>query len=275
MFTYIPLTYSNPISILGENDVFHQKDCEYTHGTKIIYTLNSKTEYTIGQNMYTPENKKVYFPIEGERPYSGYSYIGIIKSYNKPNNRTLEIDLGTVGPNSGAYDTQKFIHEKINDAVPNGWDSQIKNEPILNVYYRDLYSLYNNKYVDFQPYYEITLGNLMDYTAIGSYILFGYNVNNNNNNQISTKNVENFAWYGFIGGKNKIVFYNHLLEGSAFQDEYYKVDRQSNVVEGEIGTTIKLYRFNLTFSQIWKSKEYDTQYETWKIFNSFKLTWNF
>ena len=87
---------------------------------KSIWGLNhlSEVEYSYGfaltQLMYTPVEFETPTPPPGERPYVGW--LGVSFSIHARDRRTLnsvEISIGTVGPDAFAEDTQDYIHDII------------------------------------------------------------------------------------------------------------------------------------------------------------------
>jgi hypothetical protein len=51
-------------------------------------------------------------------------------------NHQLTLRLGLVGPATGADEIQTWFHEIIGSPIPQGWDTQLKNEPIVNLFYQ-------------------------------------------------------------------------------------------------------------------------------------------
>ncbi len=81
-----------------------------------------------GQNIYTPADKTNKVDSK-DRPYAGWAYAGAsLGSYSTVEINTLEIQLGVVGPSSGAAWVQDHFHDLIHDARFAGWDHQLKDE---------------------------------------------------------------------------------------------------------------------------------------------------
>jgi hypothetical protein len=137
-------------SIFFENDLFNGTDSNYTNGIK--YSLISpdlsphakqghfprkvlemvhkvpfvrdsspeyshKAEFSLGQNMYTPSDTSRSDLIVDDRPYAGWSYVGL--AYHRKTEfeehldfvDSLEIQMGMVGPLSYAEEAQTLVHE--------------------------------------------------------------------------------------------------------------------------------------------------------------------
>lgn len=124
-----------------ENDVFADTDRYYTNGAKLIWISGDLNKYSedkrlpswshapvesvparketvknialsIGQKIFTPRDISRPELIEDDRPYAGYSYLGIA-FHSKTNKRldSFEIDIGIVGPDSYARDVQEKMHD--------------------------------------------------------------------------------------------------------------------------------------------------------------------
>ena len=150
-----------------ENDFFGgDTDHHYTHGTRIgclsrrIHwferladqlpwfslaqaqasdqgRLEARARMTLGQNIYTPEDLSATTLIEEDRPYAGWLYLGFGLVGNQGDHRydKIELEIGMVGPASGAEDVQTSWHQRFGFRDPKGWRHQLKNEPGLNLYY--------------------------------------------------------------------------------------------------------------------------------------------
>ncbi|OQY06023.1 MAG: hypothetical protein B6I22_06540 [Desulfobacteraceae bacterium 4572_123] len=200
-------------SFYFENDLFADTDRHYTNGIKLSWISNDLTGYaksgslpdwslpiirrlpfineqglqrnvglSIGQNMYTPGDISSEDPLEDDRPYAGWTYFGIgLHSKNERRLDSMEIQLGIVGPDSFAEQTQKFVHELSGCQSPNDWDNQIKNELGLAVVYerkwRLLYSgTVGKSGLDLIPHLGGALGNVYTYANAGMEARIGWNI---------------------------------------------------------------------------------------------------
>ncbi|WP_027329933.1 lipid A deacylase LpxR family protein [Marinimicrobium agarilyticum] len=88
-------------------------------------------EFTFGQAMMTPKNIKKAVPDEDDAPYGGL--LMFRSAYTLVDERisdTLAVTVGIVGPSSGAEEAQRAIHKLVGANEPQGWDYQIKDEPV-------------------------------------------------------------------------------------------------------------------------------------------------
>ena len=160
---------SDTLTLYLENDLFgfDNNDRYYTHGTKISWISRDLSNYremaalpswmhrliermpfvndpgeqrsvslSLGQNIYTPEDKERSELIPDDRPYAGITYLGLgLHSKNERLMDTLEFDLGIVGRHSYAEDIQRGVHVWTDSDDPKGWSHQLHDEPLLNLYF--------------------------------------------------------------------------------------------------------------------------------------------
>lgn len=88
-------------------------------------------EYTFGQAMMTPKKIKKEVPGPNDAPYAGllmfrssYTLVGEHIS------DTVGVTVGIVGPSSRAEEVQRAVHKMVGANEPQGWDYQIKDEPV-------------------------------------------------------------------------------------------------------------------------------------------------
>jgi lipid A 3-O-deacylase len=269
-------------SLYLENDVFYKTDRYYSHGTELSYTTDDLYEYSLGQCMYTPNDKEALTPPPGDRPYAGWLYVGYGKII--PKNRWehfIKLDAGIVGPHSYAEQTQTFIHEMIGNEVPKGWDSQIPDTFAFTLLENSSYAIFDNKYFNIYPYVELAGGNLMSYAGGGIKMVAGYNVERDMHNQMSIKAVNQkvFKCFGFVGIKERYVFNNMLLTGDDFitgrYDYEYGVEIEPLVQDIELGICLQYQRFQIQFTENIRSAEYKDQYDDPKEFGSVKVSYSF
>ena len=90
--------------------------------------------FSLGQNMYTPEDISAYVPDPDDRPYAGWLYFSmgaVVEDSERNLLHNLALDIGVVGPLSFAGKAQKIWHKWIDSPTPHGWDYQLDNEPGL------------------------------------------------------------------------------------------------------------------------------------------------
>lgn len=90
----------------------------------------------VGQQIYTPEDIASADPVLHDRPYAGWLYGGIVLRLrgggpwdgagDRPVLDTFELDLGFVGRASLAGDAQTWLHARLGNDEPSGWDHQVQ-----------------------------------------------------------------------------------------------------------------------------------------------------
>lgn len=113
--------------------------------------MSTRLNFLLGKNMYTPADISRSDLIANDRPYAGWTYIST--SYHRKNSfhhnadfmDTIEMQLGIMGPESFAEETQKFIHKTFHRQRPNGWNNQLKNEPGLAIIFERKWLFHSDK----------------------------------------------------------------------------------------------------------------------------------
>jgi len=275
--TLILSSFSGQVSIMAENDVTYKTDHYFTHGTRIQYTDDLNWGVSIGQNMYTPDDKEAAELIPYDRPYAGYLYGSAFDTIYLKNRDelSLELQMGMVGPDSYAEETQKWIHEHTGSYIPRGWDNQIVNHFAFLLNSRYTAHVFDNKYFAFDPYIELQAGNLADYLNAGFNVYIGYNLPSNRNQYrvIPFKAVlgDNCNPYVYVYGgvEPKWMMYNMLLE-----DERFTIHPESLVYDRNVGLVIGCKYVELAFTLCLRSKEFEEQIEVEK-YGSVKVSVGF
>lgn len=92
--------------------------------------------FDLGQIMVTPADIHRTVPDPLDRPYAGLLFLGVSWQRLAGDHYTaLKLITGVVGPASLAEQAQKAVHRAIGVPPPQGWDHQLRAEPILNVVY--------------------------------------------------------------------------------------------------------------------------------------------
>ncbi|MCK9264800.1 MAG: lipid A deacylase LpxR family protein [Deltaproteobacteria bacterium] len=297
-----------------ENDFYTGTDRDYTNGIKISWIspdLNNfrddphlpswshamidsmpfeagdhflKTvSLSVGQNIYTPENIRRLDYNPDDRPYAGISYISVgFHSRNARIMNTWEYTLGIIGPHSYAEEMQKAIHTWTKSDFPNGWGHQLKDEPILNVYY-DRKWRFAGKGVtsglgyDLIPHAGIFVGNALTAVNIGGQIRLGWNLPNDfgtlpirpgsdTNAPLDGQDPRyryrphGFSTHAFVSTDVYAKLWDITLDGNFFRSSGH-VDKEALVAEWAVGLGMITGRFKITYAYVSGTREYDTQRE--------------
>ena len=166
-----PLLLSDTISIVFENDLFAQTDKHYTNGLRLgwisdplsgdqpgsfskeytlflyhvvdslpLITLDADKKHNAGfsvhQMMFTPQDITSSTPNYNDIPYAGHlMFSSFLFEYDDTSYDEYKMQLGIVGPASGAESVQKFIHKITDSTAPQGWDTQLPNQLTAGIAY--------------------------------------------------------------------------------------------------------------------------------------------
>jgi hypothetical protein len=289
-------TEKGTFSILFENDIFDNSDHDYSNGVELTYTTSPqstpdwairtanwlpffsentdvRTRYALGQNIYTPKNLSVANPPLTDRPYAGFLYgsFGLVGDTGTHLDQ-LQITLGMIGPNSFADKTQTWVHGIIKDKKPQGWATQLHNEPGLVIQYERSIKLIPPKSIlglifDAEPHYGAAIGNVYDYANVGAMARLGFNLPGDYGPMRIEPSLPgsnffeptgSFGAYIFAGVDGRAIARNLFLDGNTFETS--RSVRKMNLV-GDIvfGGAITFHAMRITFTHVIRSREYKTQ----------------
>lgn len=299
------------VSIYFENDLFAGTDRYYTNGSKISWSSTdlakfSDTPYaspllpllnaipfvnrpdyqknltfSIGQNIYTPDNTETSEPVPGDRPYAGWLYGGfglVLKNANV--RHTFALSIGVVGSYSYAEETQRLIHEARGFDSPKGWDNQLHNElGVVGVYEVAWRWPHHERRVglgwDFIPHAGLAVGNVYDYVNLGGEVRVGINLPDDfgtagispgsttstpveGNQQAQRARSFDLGMYVFARAEGRAVARNIFLDGNTFGSSP-SVDRKWLVADLSAGASVNYKNTKLTYALVYRTAEFDTQ----------------
>ncbi len=292
------------LSLQVENDLWGDgADRNYTHGTRISYLSSEevpawlkkaagyvpvfsrdgalRTSYAVGQSIFTSEDIQQKELAVNERPYAGWLYaaVGLISDHREINGKrqsnrldSLELNLGIIGPESFAEDTQTMVHKVIDSPRPMGWSHQLKNEPgVMLIYDRQWQARYLFDFwglgADISPHVGGSLGNVMTALSTGAMARFGFDLPNDYGPPMIRPSrpgsgffqpTAMFSWYLFAGVDGRLVLHNIFLDGNTFTDSH-SVDREPWVGEIQAGLVLTWGDVQLSFTNIYRSDEFTEQ----------------
>ena len=281
------------IALSSDNDAYFEPtnyDRYYTAGHNLSYTskewINSPlrhvallsrifdSEYassfgiSLGQEIYTPSDRYSLQPPQNDTPYGGYLYLNTMIQ-NRTNNfvEQLELNFGMVGKDALGKEAQEWIHKLINLYSFAGWNSQIQNEFILNLYYKAMYRLdIVPNIIDVLPYGIIALGNAHTHAEIGMRMRIGYGLQGDFGiqkaaaNHIGTTSLNDSFRFYIIGGiSERFVGRNIFIQGNTIGGVQTNLDMNRFVYEAEFGALIAWKGISLSYIYSYKQKEFSTQ----------------
>ncbi len=257
-----------------------------------IFSLFHKDEnlssfsVNLSQEIYAPKDRFSPIPPANDHPYGGFLYAQF-GAINKSSRflEQFELSLGMVGKASLAQQTQNLIHKLTNNKLLAGWDTQLKNEFIFNLFcrisYRYAFSESLARYLDMMPQASFALGNAKIFAQLSLITRFGYNLSPhtlslNQNSGFASAPIAytpHISIYGFVGVGGRVVGRNIFLEGNSFAK--HRTYRTSDLtldsalnssfdverVIGEFiwGVALDYKCFHIGYSVIHRSKEFSTQ----------------
>jgi hypothetical protein len=238
--------------MLWENDSWfwkpeHRTDRFYTNGTEFF--VGGQPEFLqgldlvpfwdtrgdryagallFGQQMYTPGDITIAAPQPHDHPWAGYIYGGGVWQRAKGDTLdTLRLEIGSVGPNSLAEETQKWVHRHVGADEPMGWENQIHNEITGQLDYRKKWRFtcgeFHNNF-DVIPAAGFNLGSVHRELVGDVTMRLGINLPDDFGPSrigdlaaLTGHARRGFSVYGFARAGGRIVEYNAFLNGNNFQ----------------------------------------------------------
>ena len=234
----------------------------------------------LGQNIYTPGRILTNALIKTDRPYVGWLYTGAMyqrRGELAPNLAVMEnfeINLGIVGPDSLAEESQKTIHRwwAPND-IPQGWGNQLKDEPGLVLKYARLWrwspTAETAQYFDVIPRVGGEVGNVNTFATGGATVRLGHNLPRDFGVQIidspasvngglTRETPASFA-YLFGGLDGRVVGHDVTLDGNTFRGGP-SVEKEILVADISWGFAIQIFKHTeITYTRTIRTQEFRGQ----------------
>lgn len=243
------------------------------------------TGYAIGQSMYTPADVTIAAPQPNDRPWAGLLYGSRIAriSYEDPSfdaqrQDRIEVSLGIVGPASLAKDIQIGWHDLWGFGPLNGWDNQLRNEPVLQLRYETAlrWPRTGGRNADAVARVRANLGNALTSLEADATVRIGWNLTGFGVSQnplapppaaFATTGQANAlrgaGWRAsfnlFLRAGIKAVAHNILLDGNSFARNDIRIERTPFVPELAAGVEVGLAGFRVSFQFIHRGSEFETR----------------
>lgn len=289
---YISLSVENDL-IGGGTDQFYTSGVRLTYfnagmdSPEIIDTLDkllpmfkinetTSTYFTLGHNIYTPEDITIASLQKDDRPWAAFLYTSIgLSTVERNHIDDIEVTLGVVGPDAFGEDIQRFVHKNISDSpTPEGWDNQIEFEPGVILSWQRRWpaalALDAGDYrLAFEPNVNASIGNVYTYAGAGVMVSFGpyqgylqdappkVRPSSPGSGYFETPD-QGWSWYVFAGADGRAVARNIFLDGNTFRDSD-SVDKEIFVGDLTAGLALTLDRYRLAYSINSRSDEFKGQ----------------
>lgn len=230
--------------------------------------------FSIGHNLYTPEDKTRANPDLRDRPYAAFLYAGFAMQSELPNRLdTIELDIGVVGPAAMGEAVQNNWHGAIGVNEAKGWDYQLKNEPGIALIYERKWRyaqpipIWDGLGIDFIPHVTASLGNVFTYGGFGGIVRLGDDLGVDFGpprirpalpGSGSFRPVDSFAWYLFAGAEARAVARDITLDGNTFTNSR-SVDKNILVGDFQLGLAVVFESIRVSYTQVLRTKEFQDQ----------------
>lgn len=223
--------------------------------------LNNRASFAVGQVIQTPDDLKDPNPIPNDVPYAGLlSWQLSLIAYNDQEFRGFGFVVGVVGRPSMAEQSQNFVHNTTGTAeIAQGWDNQLKTEPLLNVTYMRKKKFYQagrraNFSFDASISGDVELGTLVTAAGVRLETRFGNNMPGGfsfyadpigrtmiYDASLAPAKPKESSIYGTIGAHVSAISHIITLDGNVFRESPSNVDNIEK--ENSIGSVIIGFHF--------------------------------
>ncbi len=220
---------------------------------------DGKTTYSItaAQYIYTPDKIDVATVVPNDRPYAGYLFVRLQSNNRKDNILVITgIELGIIGPASGAEALQEWFHDQTGSRPPEGWGHQLNDELGVNVFHmRAMNKKINGKYAEQELIGNAgwTLGNVNTSVQTGVMYRIGHNIPDDmgamfySPGEIADHPRRNkISFYAFAAAQLQLVARDIFLDGNTFSDSH-SVDKNNFVNGVKVGFVVGYKGFSFGY----------------------------
>lgn len=214
--------------------------------------LHWQTQYglRLEQLLYTPKDISRSRLLVADRPFAALLLLGGESQSHSQNRHWVVIQrlrLGTLGPAALGEETQTVIHKLRKTTLPQGWDYQLKQAPVIDVAATIQYTPLPESWLPWSIFGGIQAGNLRGRIHLGTTYripIFSTGITN------SAFKIEVFA-----SGQMAAVAFDALL-GDAAGTHGTSVTLKPWQGQGSTGITVHWQQLEWTFSQVVQSPEF-------------------
>lgn len=285
-------------SMTTENDLFGGTDRNYSNGLRLehvrpatnafpllreaaelvpgldIERLSLRQGFAIAHAIYTPEDISADTPDPTDRPYAGWLYVsGTLVASDTDTQDTLQLNVGVVGPSAGGKFVQRNFHELINGVEPRGWDSQLPDEPGIELIVQRLQMFEGPQLpfgveTDYGLHVSGALGNVRTYAGFGGMARIGFDLGADFGPPrirpaLSGGGVfspeQTLGGYLFVGVDGRAVARDIFLDGSTFRDSPSVDDRRPLVADLQGGVALNYENVQVSFTYVHRTEQFKAQ----------------
>ncbi|MGB9907095.1 MAG: lipid A deacylase LpxR family protein [Candidatus Saccharicenans sp.] len=197
--------------------------------------VKRRASLSLVQGIFTPDNLTETNLIPDDRPYAGllYAALGLVK-LGQARQDSAGLAVGVVGPLSLAGAIQRWLHKTYGWTYPAGWENQLKNEPVVELWFNRLWMLVPPRISShgLQPVVRAGLGAQAGNLLIASSAVLDLKLGFNLESQVDTVTAaplfnhflagpaSRTCFYAFIRLEGRVIARNLLLQGNTFQDSH-------------------------------------------------------
>jgi len=318
-------TAGGTLGIYVENDLFAGTDRYYTSGIKLSWSSPNLQKYSdssygaplvpvfnlipwindenfqknivfsLGQNIYTPDDTEAAGLLTNDRPYAGWLYVGIgVVWKNAEVRNSLVLDIGVVGSWSYAQETQRLIHDLRGFDYPKGWDNQLHNELGFTLAYERMWRWPKHERrsgLDWEilPHAGAAVGNVRTFANVGAEVRLGLNLPDDfgtaSIGPAATTSTPVDGWQGadrsrfdlglylFARVDGRLVAHNIFLDGNTFGNSP-SVGHNPFVADISVGVAMNIKNTKIAYALVYRTKEFSEQLDE-QIFGTVSLNWTF
>jgi hypothetical protein len=246
--------------------------------------------WTLAQEMHTPDVITDPDPPLDDQPYAGVLYLdNVIYARRERWTHAWQLRVGVVGPSSQAENVQKWFHDLTGSDDPMGWDTQLPDEPVLNLGYTGTYLLAKGdlpKSASWRvlPVAYAGLGNYFTGVGLGLYGEVGWNLVDalggtalrmglNTASTVGVGPVDGWS-VSFSGGVSGFGVAHYLpLDGTVTKDSR-SVGSEPFIGMSTLGIAVRHRDFVFFFGKTYFSKTFETERQK-PEFGTLSLSWHY
>ncbi len=226
--------------------------------------------FTIGitQWITTPSDLDATTPVKNDYPYSGVLFIHLDREKLLSPQKIIisTLYLGVIGPAALAETNQSVVHKYLKDELPEGWDNQLPNYPVINYGFTYEQSFFSINHLAMNAFSATQIGTLLNTEKAGLDLAVSSRKRDAfpaRPYQLNKKEAQHTSEiYLRIMPSVQFVASNGMLQGSLFEKKnfYHVPDNEMERIVYELSGTIgvRLHNFFISYSQIKQSRLFKT-----------------
>lgn len=243
---------------------------------------------TFAQGIFTPKERSQRDLIKNDRPYTGILLVGF--GYNARNGyelATTQLKLGIVGSAALGEQAQNTVHKIIGAEKFDGWDNQLRNEPLILLQRERMWRTQGNSDGPWEwdaiGHYGGAIGNLATFANTGYELRWGHRLPNDFGSTPLRPAGENTApredqtttpswrYHLFLTTDLRWVLRDITFDGNTWKDSH-SVDKKPVVAHVGYGLAVMKGRWKFAFSRYHQTREFKGQEES-PVFGSFTISY--